>query len=249
MFKKLGITLLLSGVFICAHAKDNKRLDSHVALAAAYLLEGNPAVAKEEIQKALDIDSSNAMANNIMGFVQVYYNDNKEARRYFEKAIDLDEENPDIRHNYGWFLCRSNEVDKGIAELIKASVNPIYKTPEKSLIEAANCALKKNDLSSADKYFTKAIMSNPRSMELYLSLAKYHLDYTKKYDLARANFYKLYEQLKNPAPEILWLGIRIEHKLNNQYDEQVLSEKLTKSFPDSSESTLLINKAFDTTVN
>jgi type IV pilus assembly protein PilF len=121
--------------------------------------------------------------------------------------------------------------------------NPLYATPQKSLLQAGLCALKGKDMQAADDYLRQADRALPDNPPTLLGLAQ--LAYAKG-DLNGARSLLLREsRLGNPSPESLWLNVRVEHKLGNSNAENDFSRSLKGRFPDSEEAKRLAKGQFD----
>ena len=62
------------------------------------------------------------------------------AQQNFLKAIELAPNDSEIRQNWGWFLCTHGRARESIAEFELAVRNPLYKTPDVSLVNAGKCS-------------------------------------------------------------------------------------------------------------
>lgn len=87
---------------------------AHGELAAGYIEVGNFSVALDEAKVAVDTDATYAPAHSILGLVHMELRDQVQAQQSFERALRLDEKDPDINHNYGWFLCQTGREREAV---------------------------------------------------------------------------------------------------------------------------------------
>ena len=71
------------------------------------------------------------------------------------------------------------------------------------------------------------------------------LMYDKHHYLRSRAFMQRFERVAKHTPETLWLGYRIEHHMGIQGDPKFYGKKLKKRYPDSKETTLLLEMERD----
>lgn len=119
-------------------------VQGHSGLASAYLLlgqapnDGVPAAqsvpkARAEAQRALQLDSRNAEAHDVLAFIAMSYDwDFPAAEREFREAIRLEPNNPTAHQWWGQYLMARNRLAEAQAETSKAldldPVSPIFTT-------------------------------------------------------------------------------------------------------------------------
>ena len=118
------LTLLLTLVTGCASTAERKAeqgaqqklVDTNIQLAAGYLQQGQFDVAKEKLDKALEIDPDDPQANNVMALLQWRLKNHDAAERYFQRALGSKTGgiNPDVQHNYGAYLCDRGRADEAM---------------------------------------------------------------------------------------------------------------------------------------
>ena len=121
-----------SGPIIGEVSPPRNRARMHTELAAAYFERGNMGVALEELRIALAADPNYAPAYNVLGLVHMDLNENPQAQQSFERALRIAPNDPDINHNYGWFLCQTGREEQSMRYFLAALKNPLYTTPQKS---------------------------------------------------------------------------------------------------------------------
>ena len=237
----IAAALLFSSL---SHAEgEEERASLRTQLSAEYLKRGQYAVAIDEVNKALAINSSYAPAHNVMALIHAELGEDAAARQSFLRAVQLSPNDADINHNYGWYLCQKGEYQEGISFLLATQKNSLYSTPDKSLLAAGQCALKSGDEASARLYIERALRVRPDSLVARARLVELGMR-TKDGMLAKRYYLEL-QRLAPVSAELLWLGIQLEHQLGNKESENKLAEQLRKKFPDSLEMARLLSGSYD----
>ena len=219
------------------------RAKLHTELAALYFQANNLIVALEELTIAISIDPGYALAYSTRGVVLYYIQEFDSARKDFRQALALDDKDPAINNNYGWFLCHTGKEKEGIDYLFRAIRNPLYQTPEVAYLNAGSCYASLGDLDAAEDAVRKSMRLASETPQTIYQLANIlylrgNADAARKYltDLVRAT---------EPNAEILWLLIRVERKLGNSNAESSLTAQLRRNFPDSPEYQALLKGSFE----
>ncbi len=128
----------------------------HTELAALYYQQGSMKTALDELATAVKIDPQYAPAYSMLGLVYMQLGEPGPADQNFQKAVSLAPNDPDIRNNYGLFLCDTRKYQKGLTQLDAALANPLYNTPMRALDNAARCAQDMGDAALASRYRQQA---------------------------------------------------------------------------------------------
>lgn len=137
-------------------APPENRARIHTELAALYYQQGSLKTALAEIDTALRIDADYAPAYDMRGLVHMQLGENREAASDFQRAISLAPTDPDLRNNYGLFLCEQGNYQAGLAQLAQAWSNPLYATPALAYENASRCAAASGNQTLANEYHQKA---------------------------------------------------------------------------------------------
>ena len=137
-------------------APAENRARVHTELAALYYQQGSLKTAISELNTAVRIDPAYAPAYSMYGFTYMQLGENAQAAGYFQKAIALAPTDPDIRNNYGWFLCQTGQAQAGLSQLEQAWQNPLYDTPGIALANGSRCASAMGDVTLASQYRQRA---------------------------------------------------------------------------------------------
>jgi type IV pilus assembly protein PilF len=220
-----------------------KRARIRLQLAMEYYEQRQLPVALEEIRKALQADAEFSDAYSVRALIYMDLGESKLAQENFLQAIRLAPDNPDLSNNYGWFLCQNERAAQGIPYFEKALKNRAYQSPAKALVNAGMCSLKLRDFDAANRYFLRSFELDPSSPATNFHLAQ--LLY-RRGDAGKAGFY-IDRILKNDASnaDVLWLGVKIKHKLGDKLGEMSLAAQLRRRYPDSNEYSAYQRGAYD----
>lgn len=210
-----------------------QRAQLRTDLAAGYYERGQMGVALEELAEAVRLDPNNARAYNIFGLIHAVLGEDAKAEQNFQKALALAPNDSEIRHNWGWYLCTHGKPRDSIAEFEAALRNPLYRTPEIALVNAARCSISVGDVKAAETYYRRALAAAPNDSNTLYGLAS--LAYKgARYAEAR-NWMKLALGRPNPPPEMLYLGMCIERNLGDRQAELSYVSQLRNRYPEAPE--------------
>ena len=232
-----------TGTIVGEVSDPRNRARAHTELAAAYYERGRMAVALEELRVATAADSSYPTAHSMLGLVYMELKENKLAEESFDRALNLSPNDPDINHNYGWFLCSTGREKESIKLFVQALRNPLYPTPWRSYSAAGLCSLKTGNTKEADEFFQRALKLDPDDAPSLIKLGE--IRYRQgQVDEAR-RLVSRYNKLLAPTSESLWLALRIERKLGERVAEQSFANQLRRRFPASDEYRALQRGQYD----
>jgi type IV pilus assembly protein PilF len=209
------------------------RAKLHTELGSLYFQNGNLIVALEELTIAISINPNYAQAYSTRGVVLYYIKEFESAEKDFRRALELDERDPEISNNYGWFLCRTGKEKEAIAYFQRALKSPLYQTPEAAYLNAGTCYIKLGDLDSAEDAIRRSLRFVPDNWQGLFQLA--NISYKRgNFDAAREHL-KNVVRLTDPGADVLWLFLRVERRLGDRSAEGSLMSQLRRKFPDSPE--------------
>ncbi len=148
------------------------RAKAATELAAGWFQRGQYATALEELGNAVKSQPTFAPAHGLFGLVYHTLKDDVKAEESFKIALNLSPTDPQIRTNYGWFLCRTQREIESILEFEKAADNTLYRTPELSLQYAAQCAARANRMQVAETFYKRMAAVVPDSALPYFGLVE-----------------------------------------------------------------------------
>ena len=244
----LWIVVALALLCGCAHtstkrpvSSDDKRkiAELNTQIAIQHMRERDFELALKKLEKAIDADPGYADAYNASGIVYSQLGETEKAEENFRRSLRIDGDNPLTLNNYGQFLCRRGDHEKGEEMFLAATANPLYRNPGVAFSNAGTCALAANDVPKAEKYFRKALEKDPRIAAALLSMAKITFD-SDRFLPARA-YLQRYSEVAPQTAASLWLGVRVERELGDRDAEASYALALEKNFPDSEEVRQLFN--------
>ena len=210
-----------------------QRAQIRADLASGYYERGQMDVAIGELNTAVKLDPNYAPAYNIFGLIYAVLGEDSKAEQNFERALQLAPNNPDIRHNWGWYLCQHKREREALAQFEAAISDPLYRTPEIALVNAGRCAQAIGDNAAAEGYFRRALSGQPNNVLASYGLAQ--LAYKQgRYDESRALMRRVI-QTNNAPPEALRLGMCVERKLGDRQSEASYISQLRNRYPDAPE--------------
>jgi type IV pilus assembly protein PilF len=222
---------------------NQKRARLRLQLAVGYFEQGQNSVALDEIKQALAADPDMSDAYNVRALVYMRMGETHLAEENFLHAIKLAPDNPDLSNNYGWFLCQNGRAAQSLSYFESTLNNRTYQSPAKAMYNAGVCSLKLNDPTAAERYFLQAFKIEPANPSISASLARIYYD---RHDYERARFYiGRVTKADVMNPDVLWLAIKVEHRLGDKAAEASLATQLRRRHPGSPEFASYQRGAFD----
>jgi type IV pilus assembly protein PilF len=213
-------------------ATPQRRAELHADLGAGYYERGQMDTALDELDEAVKLDPNNAKAYNIYGLVYTVLGENTKAEQSFQRALALAPLDPDIRQNWGWYLCTHGRAKESIPEFDAAIRNPLYKTPEVPLVNAGRCSASFGDINAADAYFRRALALAANNDAAMLGLAQ--IAYREARTEEARRWLKSMRQAILP-PVALYLGMCVERRLGDRAAEASYVAQLKNRYPDADE--------------
>jgi type IV pilus assembly protein PilF len=220
-----------------------KRARLRMELASSYFERGQTTTALDEIKQSLSIDPAYADAYTLRGMIYMQLQQAQTAEESFRRALQLEPNNADANHNYGWFLCRNNRLSESYPRFQAAANQPLYVGVARSWLALGVCQLRGGFTQEAETSLYKSFELDPSNPATATNLALLHF---RKNDMEKARFYaRKVNNTELANSESLWLGMRIENRLQNTLAVNELGAQLTKRFPQSREARLYQRGAFN----
>ena len=168
------------------------------------------------------------------------------AEKDFLYALRLAPHNPELSNNYGQFLCQTGRAAQSLAYFDAALQDAAYVTPEKALNNGGACSLAVKDYARASAYWLRAERIAPGVASTYAGLAR---TYYEQQDYRQAARYL--ERLggvtimESQTADVLWLAIKVRHKLGDAGAEAGLVAQLRRHHSGSPEYAAYQSGAFD----
>ncbi len=222
---------------------NRRRARLRLELASGYFEQGQTNVALDELKQALIADPTFVDAYNLRGLVYMRLNDLPLAEDSFKRAAALNPRDAGVAHNYGWFLCQQGRYPESMQWFGRAIANPTYVGQSKSLMTQGICQARAGQRPEAEQSLTRSYELDPGNPLTGYNLAR--LLYERG-ELVRSQFY--IRRLNNSElanAETLWLGVKIEQRLNNTEAVQQLAGQLKRRFGQSKEAAAFDRGAFN----
>ncbi len=220
-----------------------KRARIRMELAIGYFEQGQTNVALDELKQVIAADPNFPDAYNLRGLIYMRLNDNQQAEESFRRAAALNPRDANVQHNYGWLLCQQGRYDESLRAFDVAMANPLYAGRAKTLMAQGLCQARAGRAADAERSLARSYELDAGNPVTGYNLANLLF---RRGDFTRAQFYIL--RLNNTDlanAETLWLGVKVEHRLNDRVAMLQLGEQLKKRFPQSREATAYERGAFD----
>ncbi|MGB4117492.1 MAG: type IV pilus biogenesis/stability protein PilW [Polaromonas sp.] len=223
--------------------ENRRRARLRLELASGYFEQGQTNVALDELKQALIADPTYVDAYNLRGLVYMRLNDLPLAEDSFRRGLAINPKDADVAHNYGWFLCQQARYPESFRLFSQAIANPTYPGQAKSLMTQGICQVRAGQRAEAEQSLSKSY-----ELDAGNPLTGYNLSLLlfERNELVRSQFY--IRRLNNSElanAETLWLGIKIEQKLNNQQAVQQLANQLKRRYGQSREAAAYDRGAFN----
>jgi type IV pilus assembly protein PilF len=232
-----------TGTIVGEVSDPRNRAKLHTELAAAYYSRGSMGVALEELRTAVAADSGYAPAHGMFGVVYQELREDRLAEQSFERALQLSPNDPDINHNYGWFLCQTKREPTSIKYFLQALRNPLYPMPWRSYSAAGQCSMRTSNFKDAEEFFQRALRLEPDDPPSLLNMGQIRYRQGNIGDARK--LVSRYNKLVTPTAESLWLALRIERRGGERVAETGYATQLRRRFPDSPEYKALQRGSFD----
>lgn len=210
-----------------------KRARIRMELAVGYFEQGQTTVALDELKQVIALDPTFPDAYNLRGLIYMKLNDMKQAEESFRRAVSLNSKDSNAQHNYGWLLCQQGRYDEASRAFAGAMTNPLYADRAKTLMAQGLCQARAGRKDDAERSLARSYELDAANPVTGYNLANLLF---QRGEYPRAQFY--IRRLNNTDlanAETLWLGIKVEQKLNDRVAMLQLADQLRRRFPQSRE--------------
>ena len=212
-------------------------------LAVAYFEQGQTTVALDELKQALVIDPSFSDAYNLRGLIYMRLNDMRLAEDSFRRALSNNPSESNTQHNYAWLMCQQGRYPESIQMFEQALANPTYAARSKTWMAEGLCQQRAGLLPEAERNLARAYELDAGNPIIAYNLTNLLF---QRGEWLRAQFY--IRRLNNSElanAESLWLGIKVERRMENREAMLQLVDQLKKRFGQSRELVAYDRGAFD----
>jgi type IV pilus assembly protein PilF len=223
--------------------ENRRRARIRLELASSYYAEGKTDVALDELRQVIAIDPTLPDAYNLRALIYMRLGDNRQAEDSFRRVIALNPRDSDAHHNYGWMQCQTGRYPEASQSFQRALSNPLYGGRSKTYMAQGLCEARAGQLAEAEQSLSRSYELDAGNPITCYNLARILY---QRGEFPRAQFY--IRRLNNSElanAETLWLGIKVEQRMNDSAAMSQLSEQLRKRYPQSRERGALDRRAFN----
>lgn len=208
-------------------------------LGIEYMKQGQVAIAREKIDKALQQNPRDPGVQMSAGLLYEQLREPKEAERHYRQALKLEPDNPEAQNALGAFLCRNGQAKQGEEVFLEAARNPLYRTPEVAYTNAGVCARRNGRLDKSEEYLRLAVSQRSQYSEALLQMSG--VSFERGNFLQSRAFLQRYLGMAPASAEVLLLGYQVEKALGDAAAADDFAGRLRRDFPDSPEARILDN--------
>ena len=220
-----------------------KRARIRFELAVGYFEQGQTSVALDELKQVIASDPTFPDAYNLRGLIYMRLNDPKQAEESFRRAVSLNSKDSNAQHNYGWLLCQQGRYDEAARAFERAMANPLYADRAKTLMAKGLCEARAGRREDAERSLARSYELDAANPVTGYNLANLLF---QRGEYPRAQFYiRRLNNTEMANAESLWLGIKVEEKLNDRVAMMQLADQLKRRFPQSKEIGFYTKGAFN----
>lgn len=222
----------------------DRRARVRMELASGYYARGQLETALDEVKLALAAKPDLPDAYNLRGLIYQSMGDDRLAEENYRRALQLAPGDPNIMHNFGWYLCQRNRMGEAQAQFQQAIATPRYPGVARSLMTQGICYTRVGSWAEAERSLARSYELDPSNPVTAVNLADVLY---RKGEYERARFYigrvNAVQELSNA--QTLWLAARIENKAGNARAARDFGRQLRNRFPQAPEAALFERGRFD----
>jgi type IV pilus assembly protein PilF len=223
--------------------ESRKRATNRLKLAVLYFQDGKNNFALDEVKQAIQIDPNWFEPYGMRGVIYMQTGDFAPAELSFQKALSINPNASDIKHNLGVLLCKMKRPAEGLKMFTAALADPAYGQRARTWQEQANCQLAMGQKAEAEASFMRSYELDAGNPVTGFQLAGLLF---QRGELPRAQFYaRRVNNGERASAESLWLGIKIERSMGSKDAQAQLEAQLRKRFAQSREVLSLERGAFN----
>jgi len=204
---------------------------ANVQLGVAYMQQGNLALAKDKLDRALKQAPKSVEVHTALAFLYERLEKPQKAEEEYELAMRLGPASSEVRNNYAVYLCRNGKVDKAMAQFELAAKDRLYATPWAALTNAAVCLRSAKRGPDAVRYLDEALRVRPDYASAVFEMADLQLELGAPGLAGEA--VDRFLSIGLVSPDVLLAGVRAALAREDRVAAQVYIRRLRRDFPDS----------------
>ncbi len=222
----------------------SKRARVRLELATAYFQRGQMTTALDEVKQAITVFPTFGEAFNLRGMIYANLGDDRLAQESFQRALQINPQDADSLHNYGWYQCQAKRYEPAQEMFTRAIAVPQYRGIARTLLTQGICQARASNLPEAERSLLKALELDTANPATAVNLAEVLY---RRGNFERAQFYikRVNSQTEVVSAQTLWLAAKIAKRMGDSASLENLSEQLRDRFPQSREVVALDKGAFD----
>lgn len=215
-------------------ASTPERVRAQLDLAEGLIEVGDLTRARATVERALELESRNWEAHDLLGRIYQLQGDVDLAEDHFRRAVRVAPEAARVHNDYGVFLYDQQRYAEAVEQLRRAAEDPDSGNRPVAYENLGLASLAAGDREEARAAFARAVMLDQRMAISLLELAELAFDDA---DFAQsANWYRRYlDVVGRQSPRSLWLGVRLARLADDADAEASYALQLRNLFPYSDE--------------
>ena len=211
----------------------------NMQLGTAYLQQGNYALAREKLERALKQNPKDPDVHTSLGLLYDRTGDTKRRRQALSRSAA-----PGARQAGHLQQLRHLPVQERPHRRGRGAIrrrwrsNKLYRTPEVALTNAGVCLRSAKRLDEAEKKFAGAIRARPNYSEATVQLASLHLERNDD-RRRRARWSTRISTPSSPSPTCCSSAVNVARAAKDRMSEEKYSRALRLDFPDSAQARAL----------
>lgn len=205
----------------------------YLTLGARYYQAGSFELARERLERALELDPKLAKAHYTLALTYEELGNVRLATEHYGQAVRVAPDDFDARNAYAVFLCRQRQFDEAVSQFDRAVKISENNYRHIMMTNAGACMTQKPDFAKAEAYFRDALRERSTYGEALLQLAALKFK-TEDYLQARA-FLQRFLAGNKASPGVLYLGVQTEKALGDERAATDYMNQLLRDFPASPE--------------
>jgi type IV pilus assembly protein PilF len=238
-----GDTQLVEPLTESDEPQSRRRARLRLELASAYFSNGQSLVALDEIKQALLAEPEYAAAYVLRGLVYMQLDQYTMAEESFLRALQVQPQEQDALHNLGWLLCQQGRNAEAVQRFGQVLALPTYSGQAKTWRVNGICQMRMALYAEAE-----ASLQRSYAMDASHPVTAYHLallQHRRGDDAGAQLTIRGLNNSEQANAETLWLGIRIERRLQNSTAVEQLALQLGRRYAPSAQWSLYQRGAFD----
>ncbi|MDJ0793739.1 MAG: type IV pilus biogenesis/stability protein PilW [Woeseiaceae bacterium] len=202
-------------------------------LGVRYLQNENYDLARDRLERALEIDPRLGKAHMTLGMTYERLGNLRLATESYESSVRVEPRNFELQNGYAVFLCKQRDYDKAKKHFNRAANHPENDTAATTLTNAGLCMQQKPDAAAAEAFYREALERQSNYGEALLQLCL--LKFQQEDFLGSRAFLQRFMSANRTTAGVLFLAAEIEGKLGNDRGRTEYINQLLREFPESPE--------------